>query len=106
MDMTDEFNEAEYISGFNKGYLLAKEFPEIADILNSATSSSDKLDGMKDGRQQYLDETLEKGINLSMESKSEENEIYRPSWLSNDRLNDEEISKDNSKDKDIDLDRE
>lgn len=51
--MTDNFNEEEYISGFNKGYYLAKEFPELADILRNATGTSDRLEGMKDGREQY-----------------------------------------------------
>lgn len=104
--MTGEFNEAEYISGFNKGYLLAKEFPEIADILSSATGSSDKLDGMKDGRQQYLDEALEKNVAVNKSITSEKDEEYRPIWLSGDRLKNEEVPKNQDKDKGIDLDRD
>lgn len=90
--MTDNFNEEEYVSGFNKGYYLAKEFPEIADILKDATGTSDRLAGMKDGREQFLGEAID---------KDKEN-ANQPNWLRDNRL--EEI--DNTIDKSINLNKD
>jgi hypothetical protein len=48
---------AEYLKGFNEGYIIAKEKPELAaSLLKSFTNSSERTAGFKDGnRQSELD---------------------------------------------------
>lgn len=101
MEEKEFFNETEYIEGFNLGYRMTKDFPELAEFLDYTRGHNDKLDGLKDGRQQFLEEKLQektvhqtKGMNY-------------PSWLKTDRfenLNNEDTKPD--PDKDIELDRD
>lgn len=80
MENQEYFDEAEYIRGFNQGYIVSKEYPEFADILKGATGKSDLLDGMKDGREQYLEEQLNKDKDVQHPNL--------PEFLKRDRLED------------------
>lgn len=94
MEEREFFNETEYIEGFNLGYKMTKDFPELAEFLDYTRGHNDKLDGLKDGRQQYLEEKLqEKTIEPTKDSNF-------PAWLKDDRLEnlDKEIDKDQDKD--------
>lgn len=44
----------EYIKGFNDGYLLSKELPDLADRLSSAKSETDRSKGLQDGFKAYV----------------------------------------------------
>lgn len=61
----------EFTKGFNDGYLIAKHEAELGDKIASALSGSDRSQGFKAGREEFL---LEK-----------EKERY-PDWLKQDRL--------------------
>ena len=78
MENREHFNETEYIEGFNLGYRMTKDFPELAEFLDHTRGYTDKLDGLKDGRSQYLEEQLEK----HKENKKEPS----LSWLKKDKL--------------------
>jgi len=58
MEEMGYFNEKEYIEGFNLGYKISKEVPELGELIYSAKGVSNKLEGLKDGRQQYLEDQL------------------------------------------------
>lgn len=77
----------DYIKGFNEGYTLAKHMPELSEKLPVSLDETERGQGFKDGRDEYI---LEK-------------EKQRPSWLRKDRLSDMDKTEDLDKD---DLDRE
>ncbi|WP_406825450.1 hypothetical protein [Pedobacter sp. KACC 23697] len=92
------FNETEYIDGFNLGYKIAQEFPELAEIIGQAKSKSDRFDGLKDGRQQFLEEQLkEKAIEQDKNHDT-------PAWLKDDRMGNLDKGFDKPKSKDIEPD--
>jgi hypothetical protein len=51
-------DEKDYIKGFNEGYSISKEMPEIAEALSKAFGNSDRLNGFKDGRSELINEQL------------------------------------------------
>ncbi|MFC3560503.1 hypothetical protein [Pedobacter jamesrossensis] len=56
------------------------DFPELAEFLDYTRGQNDKLDGLKDGRQQFLEEKLQEKTN---EQSKDSN---YPSWLKVDRF--------------------
>ena len=90
------FDEAEYLWGFNLGYQVSKEFHDIGEILYSIRLKSDKLDGTKDRREQYI-EDLQKEKSLDLEhSKSK-----RPDFLTKNRFNNPSLYKIHRRDMDV-----
>jgi hypothetical protein len=87
------FNEKEYIEGFNLGYQISREIPELGELIYSARGETSRLDGLKHGRQQYLEDQLEKTV----EQTQPRNKETHLSWL---RSNDKQESKDKDKVKD------
>ncbi|MGN8037832.1 hypothetical protein ACTJJ0_22260 [Chitinophaga sp. 22321] len=79
----------DYIKGFNEGYTLAKHMPDLSEKLPTSLGSSERGQGFKAGRDQYI---------LELEKQ-------RPSWLRKDRLSDLDKDQNADRDKD-DLDRE
>lgn len=79
----------DYVKGFNEGYTLAKHMPDLSEKLPASLGGSERGQGFKAGRDQYI---LEK-------------EKQRPSWLRKDRLTDLDKDQDADRDKD-DRDRE
>ncbi len=61
----------DYTQGFNDGYLISQHDPELSEAISRATGQSDRLNGMKDGRSQYMKEQLKE---------------KRPSWLKSEKL--------------------
>lgn len=100
MDNREHFNETEYLEGFNLGYRMTKDFPELAEFLDHTRGYTDKLDGLKDGRSQYLEEQLEKN------QEKGKSKGTSPSWLLDDRLDklDKKVTKNKYRDKDIEPD--
>lgn len=82
---------ADYLKGFNEGYLMKKHLPDIADKLAGAMGDSPRGHGFQDGRNQVVLE-LEK-------------DLY-PDWLKSDRLSTPDEPSDRSKEKDKDIDLE
>lgn len=77
----------EYLKGFNLGYELSKEKPELAVSLISKMPDSEKAEGFKDGwKQSTLEKTMEE----------------RPKILSKDQGKESK----NKDERDIDLDKE
>ena len=60
----------DYQNGFNEGYLITQHKPQLADELAKIESDMPRLEGMKDGRRQFV---LERTRSL------------RPDWLNQDR---------------------
>lgn len=65
--MTTELEQephADYVKGFNEGYLLQQEMPVLADIMAKSLDNieSDRAAGFKDGRKQLQ---LELGMDKS-----------------------------------------
>lgn len=89
-------NESEYIEGFNIGYRMTKEFPEFSEFLAYASGQNDKLEGMKDGRSQYLEEELEKTKNKTLTKDNLAETKRQLPWL----------DKTTSKQKNVSLDKD
>lgn len=51
--MEEKQTQADYIKGFNEGYLITRHLPELAQKLSAVESAAARVDGFKDGRQQY-----------------------------------------------------
>lgn len=49
----DEKQTSDYIKGFNEGYLITQHLPELAQKLSNVETITPRVDGFKDGRQQY-----------------------------------------------------
>lgn len=84
----DNFVEADYVRGFNEGYMLAKYASELAEQLAKVTGIGSRLEGAKDASEVYLSEQFEEHL---------------PDWLKDDPFNQPEVLPQKEKDKDIDL---
>lgn len=56
--MGDEKIAPEYLRGFNDSYLIAEHLPELSEKLSKVEGDSLRLQGMRDGRQQYLSDKV------------------------------------------------
>lgn len=84
--MDEQQTSPTYQKGFNDGYIMTEHVPDLADQLAEVKSDSDRMDGFRNGRKQFvLDQTKE----------------YRPNWLSRDR---HDIKDQDAQDRDIDHD--
>lgn len=45
---------AEYLKGFNEGYLLSREAPSLADKLSKVQGDNERTKGFLDGRRQFV----------------------------------------------------
>jgi hypothetical protein len=53
--MTEEFMKPrDYAKGFNEGYILAEHMPVVADNIAKLENQSPRIEGMKDGREQFV----------------------------------------------------
>lgn len=67
----DEQISAEYLKGFNDGYLLSKHEPELAVTLTAALTNSERSMGFKAGKEEFQREIEKSKL---------------PTWLKKDRL--------------------
>lgn len=86
-NMEEDPIHPDYNKGFNDSYLLAQHLPELAEKLSTLQGNSPRLQGMREGRQQYL---------------SEQVKAKMPSWLKEDRLSKGNRSSPPDKKRDID----
>lgn len=56
--MQEEQSQIDYTKGFNEGYLVSKNLPELSDKIASAIGDSDRGQGFRDGRKELLQERL------------------------------------------------
>lgn len=84
--MEDEKVHPDYLKGFNDSYLLSKHLPELAAQLAIAKGDTPRMQGMRDGRQQYL---------------SEQVKAKMPSWLKQERTGKDDASSSTSKTRDV-----
>jgi hypothetical protein len=80
--------DAEYLKGFNNGYILSQHEPEFAKQISQIENPTQNLQGFRDGRMQYFNEQMKD---------------FRRSWSKEFHANEPDITKD--KDKDIDLEQ-
>lgn len=85
--MENEIIDSAYLKGFNDSYLLAEQMPELSEKLSKIEGDSARLQGMRDGRQQYLSEQVKSKL---------------PTWLQNDNVLTKTSSDNKSKTRDID----
>jgi hypothetical protein len=67
-DKTNDVISPEYLRGFNDGYQLAKNEPDIADLLNNVDSNDERMAGFKAGMREV--------------TKEKTKDVY-PKWLQN-----------------------
>ncbi len=64
-----------YIEGFNSGYIIRKESPELAKkLIGSLKEQDDYIQGLKDGKQQFekeLDKEIHRWAEQHKENTSE-----------------------------------
>lgn len=80
---------AEYLKGFNNGYVFAKHDPELAAALAAQMKGSEKRQGFRDGAKEFL---------------SEKQKAKMPSLLQKDRLSSLNIEHDNKENTDLEKD--
>jgi hypothetical protein len=59
-----------YLQGFNEGYIIAQHLPELSQKLAKIETSTPHIEGLKDGRNQFVLEAKEKNY---------------PAWLKSDK---------------------
>ncbi|MEP7165219.1 MAG: hypothetical protein ABI741_11020 [Ferruginibacter sp.] len=52
----DQTSELNYKKGFNEGYLITKHLPELSDQLSQIKNETPRIDGFKDGRNEFFQE--------------------------------------------------
>lgn len=69
---------ADYVKGFNEGYLLQQEMPKLADIMAQSLDNvdSERAIGFKEGRQQ---KQLELGLDKSKVNEPEKD--LKVTWM-------------------------
>lgn len=93
MEETDKVDPV-FLKGFNEGYVIAEQMPELAEVLVNVKSNSERLKGLRAGRDQYNKEQIE-------QLKS-----HLPGWLKNKRSDKDKPSPAKSKDRDIEPDKD
>lgn len=86
--MEEETPSPEYVKGFNEGYTIAKELPDLADKISAVKGDGPRLQGFQDGRKQFA---LDMARDL------------RPEWLT--KRPDRNLPNTKTRDKDHGLDR-
>jgi len=81
----------DYVKGFNEGYLIKQNLPELADRLADAVGDSLRSQGFKDGRSEVIREL--------------ERDRY-PKWLRSDRLSSLEEKEQEERERGKDRDKE
>jgi hypothetical protein len=69
---------SEYIKGFNDGYVLAQEIPDLAKSLSKIETRSDRLSGFKDGKKQYILEKLHEQRDKLLDKSQSRNNAKEP----------------------------
>jgi hypothetical protein len=66
-------NEEKFTQGFNSGYLLEKNDPEKFKLmLNGTNGESDYLEGLKEGRKEYLMEQYQQRMKDHADKKAQD----------------------------------
>jgi len=63
----------DYQKGFNEGYIIAQHMPELSNELAKVKSESPRMEGFRDGHQQFALEKVKD---------------YRPAWIREDAAKD------------------
>ena len=99
----EEKVEPVYLKGFNEGYIIAQQMPELAEVLANVKGNSERLDGLKAGHQQYLKEQIEQ-IRTHLPHEPVKNQL--PDWLRSDRSVKSNNSPTKSKGRDLEPDKD
>lgn len=63
--------QPDFVKGFNEGYLLARQMPELAEKIAGAATQSERSQGFKSGLEQF---------------EHEQDLNRQPTWMREDRL--------------------
>ena len=90
--MAEQFDtpDPEFMKGFNEGYTIAKQLPDLSKQLGEINSETLRSQGFQLGREQYITE--------------QKKERY-PAWLNSDRFNDSRSDPDHRKGRDKEPER-
>lgn len=80
MDNKDEKVTAEYVKGFNEGYLLAQFEPDLVERFMSIENTAERITGLREGAKQYFLEVI--------------HEMSKDTQIRRDFGNDHQIDKD------------
>ena len=71
----DQTSELNYKKGFNEGYIITKHLPELSDQLSQIKNETPRIDGFKDGRNEYFQEKAKERMNSFLKTNiSNEND--------------------------------
>ena len=56
--MSDQRPEDKYQQGFNEGYIITKHLPDLSDSLAAIESENPRLEGFRDGREEFVLEKI------------------------------------------------
>ncbi|MBS0645193.1 MAG: hypothetical protein JSR97_01195 [Verrucomicrobia bacterium] len=71
----DQTSELNYKKGFNEGYIITKHLPELSDQLSQIKNETPRIDGFKDGRNEYFQEKAKERMNSFLKTDiSKEND--------------------------------
>jgi hypothetical protein len=76
----------DYLKGFNEGYTIAQQSPELSEQLSKLSLSGERGVGFQEGRAQFISERARERM---------------PSWLRSDNLRSDKSTSDKSLNRDI-----
>lgn len=83
--MEEQTPSLDYLKGFNEGYLLEKNVPDLSDRLSMIKSDSERIQGLHDGRKEYLLERLREMRPKRMMHVSKEESKEKSRDIENDK---------------------
>lgn len=88
----DQTSELNYKKGFNEGYLITKHLPELSDQLSQIKNETPRIDGFKDGRNEFFQEKAKERIGKFLQKEIVDNK-ENSSIPDKDKKGKEEIDK-------------
>lgn len=85
--MIQETQEADFITGFNDGYIMTRHLPDLSGKLAEINSDAPRIDGFKEGRKQFV---LDKAKEMREQWKNADKGEYQQP----DKLKDTDIDRD------------
>lgn len=74
MEDIKQYPTREYVERFNQGYIIAKQFPELADYLRTELEKTDGFLAFKSGMDEYaLEESRERRLGWLNKERSLDN---------------------------------
>lgn len=79
----DQTSELNYKKGFNEGYIITKHLPELSDQLSQIKNETPRIDGFKDGRNEYFQEKAKERMNSFLKTDISNDRTIEPKGKNN-----------------------